>query len=236
MHRGGRPDAAAEGGSVGGGGSLRMEKPVRGGGAREQARLRSMTGISRPMKCFLAAMPERILGYSLSELTGGLAQWEKLVHAEDRGGISRRVHAEVLATQKPFNLEYRVRHRDGSSRHFLDKGHPLINSKGKISRALWVFRTDITARKRDEEDPADERRFWRGGYRNGWRSCNFANREMEAFLLFGFATILRAPLQSIRQVKAKLFCRKCGAKLDARGEEYLKRACESSTHAEPVAG
>ena len=167
---------------------------------------------------------ERILGYSLSELTGGLAQWEKLVHAEDREAF-RAECAEVLATQKPFNLEYRVRHRDGSLRHFLDKGHPLINSKGKIS-SIVGFRTDITARKRDEEKIRQMNSDLERRVSERTAELQFANREMEAFC-YSISHDLRAPLRSIRGY-SEIILQEYGAKLDARGEEYLKRACESS--------
>jgi PAS domain S-box-containing protein len=169
---------------------------------------------------------ERILGYALSELGGGLAQWEKLVHAEDRAAF-RAECAEVLATQKPFSLEYRVRHRDGSWRHFQDNGHPLLNSEGKIS-SIVGFRTDITARKRDEEKIRQMNSDLERRVSERTAELQFANREMEAFC-YSISHDLRAPLRSIRGY-SEIILQDYGAKLDTRGEEYLKRACESSAH------
>jgi len=169
---------------------------------------------------------ERILGYALPELSGGLAQWEKLVHAEDRAAF-RAECAEVLATQKPFNLEYRVRHRDGSWRHFQDNGHPLINAQGKIS-SIVGFRTDVTARKRDEEKIRQMNSDLERRVSERTAELQFANREMEAFC-YSISHDLRAPLRSIRGY-SEIILQDYGPKLDVRGEEYLKRACESSAH------
>src|SRR6185437_6187272 len=169
---------------------------------------------------------ERILGYTLAELTGGLTRWERLIHPEDIAAF-RAECAEVLGTQKPFNLEYRVRHRDGSWRYFHDHGHPLINSRGKISSVVG-FCTDITARKQDEEKIRQMNSDLERRVSERTAELQFANREMEAFC-YSISNDLRAPLRSIRGY-SEIILQDYGKKLDERGEEFLKRACESTGH------
>jgi PAS domain S-box-containing protein len=169
---------------------------------------------------------ERSLGYALSEMTGGLSQWEKLVHPEDLSSF-RAECARAVSSKKPFNLEYRVLHRDGSHLYIQDNGYPLIDSQGNIS-SIVGFRVDITERKRDEEkirqmnSELERRVFERTS------ELEFANKEMEAFC-YSISHDLRAPLRSIRGY-CEIILQDYGKKLDDRGEEYLNRACESAGH------
>jgi hypothetical protein len=169
---------------------------------------------------------ERSLGYALSEMTGGLAQWEKLVHPEDLPTF-RGECARVLTSRKPFNLEYRVLHRDGSHLYYQDNGYPLIDSQGAIS-SIVGFRVDITARKRDEEKIRQMNGELERRVSERTAELQFANNEMEAFC-YSISHDLRAPLRSIRGY-SEIVLDEYAAKLDSRGEEYLKRACDSAVH------
>jgi len=167
---------------------------------------------------------ERTLGYTLSEMTGGLPQWEKLVHPEDLP-VFRAECARAVASQKPFSLEYRVRHRDGSQVFFQDNGYPLINPDGQIS-SIVGFRMDITARKHDEEKIRHMNTELERRVQERTAQLQFANQEMEAFC-YSISHDLRAPLRSIRSF-SEIVLQEYGAKMEGRGEEYLKRACESA--------
>ena len=167
---------------------------------------------------------ERILGYGLAEMTGGLEQWEKLVHPEDLPAF-RAECGRVLATQKPFKLEYRVRHRNGDELFFQDNGYPLINSEGKIT-SIVGFRMDITARKRDEAEIRQLNNELESRVTERTAELEFANREMEAFC-YSISHDLRAPLRSIRGY-SEIILEDYGDKLDPQLVGYLQRACEST--------
>lgn len=168
---------------------------------------------------------ERILGYALSEMTGGLQQWEKLVHPEDLPAF-RAECARVLASQTPFKLEYRVFHRNGTELFFQDNGYPLINADGWISNIVG-FRVDITRRKRDEEQIRQMNSELERRVLERTAELQFANKEMEAFC-YSISHDLRAPLRSIRGY-SEILLQDCVDKLDGRGVDYLQRACESAT-------
>jgi hypothetical protein len=169
---------------------------------------------------------ERSLGYAFSDLTGGQKQWEKLVHPEDVHAF-RAECARAVAQKKPFSLEYRVLHRDGAPRFFQDDGYPLIDSEGNIS-SIVGFRVDVTARKRDEEKIRQMNSELERRVLERTSELEFANREMEAFC-YSISHDLRAPLRSIRGY-SEIILQEFGEKLNSRGEEYLKRACESAGH------
>ena len=169
---------------------------------------------------------ERSLGYAFSDLKGGQKQWEKLVHPEDVL-VFRAECARAVAEKKPFSLGYRVLHRDGTPRYFQDEGYPLIDSEGNIS-SIVGFRVDVTARKRDEEKIRQMNSELERRVLERTSELQFANKEMEAFC-YSISHDLRAPLRSIRGY-SEIILQEFGEKLDSRGEEYLKRACESAGH------
>ncbi len=169
---------------------------------------------------------ERSIGYSLAEMTGGITQWQSLVHPEDLQAFQTECDRAV-ASKKPLSLEYRVVHRDGMVRYLQDNGYPLIDSEGKVSSVVG-FRMDITSRKRDEERIRQMNSELERRVLERTAELEFANKEMEAFC-YSISHDLRAPLRSIRGY-SEIVLQEYGEKLDDRGEEYLKRACESAAH------
>jgi formate hydrogenlyase transcriptional activator len=71
--------------------------------------------------------------------------WARL-HDERRQGLSRSV---------PFEIEQRLRHKDGQYRWFLVRYHPLRDDQGRILR-WYATGTDIDERKRAEERTRNE--------------------------------------------------------------------------------
>lgn len=168
---------------------------------------------------------ERTLGYALSEMTGGLRQWEKLVHPEDLPAFQAECQ-RVVTSKRPFKLVYRVLHRDGGELVFQDNGYPLIHPAGHVTSIVGL-RMDITSRKRDEEkirlmnSELEQRVLERTA------ELQFANKEMEAFC-YSISHDLRAPLRSIRGY-SDIVLQEYGDKLDPRGQEYLQKACDSAS-------
>lgn len=89
---------------------------------------------------------ERVLGYTPAELsrTNSLDQ----VHPEDRQRIEQARHAASLDGHS-INLEYRMRHKDGSWRILESSGAAIRNEHGEVEKLVLVAR-DITARKQVE--------------------------------------------------------------------------------------
>jgi hypothetical protein len=169
---------------------------------------------------------ERSLGYSLAEMTGGHKQWEKLVHPEDLDAF-RQECARAVESKRPFSLEYRVLHRDGSELYIQDNGYPLLDSEGNIF-SIVGFRVDVTARRRDAEKIRQMNSELERRVSERTAELQYANKEMEAFC-YSISHDLRAPLRSIRGY-SEIILQEYGEKVEGRGAEYLKRACESAGH------
>lgn len=169
---------------------------------------------------------ERCVGYSLAEMSGGGKRWEEIIHPDDVHRF-RAERARAVALKGPFNLEYRVRHRDGTIRYLQDNGYPLIDASGKVT-SLVGFRVDVSARKCDEERVRQMNAELERRVIERTAELEFANKEMEAFC-YSISHDLRAPLRSIRGY-SEIVLHEFGAKLDQRGEDFLKRACESAGH------
>jgi len=93
---------------------------------------------------------ENVLGMTPDELSGGLAQWEELLHPEDRPrALALLAEAEKQAA--PHDVQHRLRHKDGSYRWVQDRGFFLSEAGGRPLRMLGMVQ-DITARKRAEEE------------------------------------------------------------------------------------
>jgi PAS domain S-box-containing protein len=78
----------------------------------------------------------------------------RFVHPEDLG----RVHDERrqgLSGSVPFEIEHRLRHKDGQYRWFVVRYHPLLDDQGLIVR-WYASGTDIDDRKRAEQRMRNE--------------------------------------------------------------------------------
>ena len=92
---------------------------------------------------------EAILGYSPESLSGGLDRWVELIHPEDRADFVAEVE-RIRSTKRAFDLEYRIRHRDGSDFTVRDEGRFFLDPDGTPARMVG-FVADITERRRMEE-------------------------------------------------------------------------------------
>jgi PAS domain S-box-containing protein len=100
----------------------------------------------------------RILGYSIEEMTGDLAHWVELIHPQDRNPFNREIE-QVLAKKKSFNLEYRIRRKDGIYMEVQDEGHFILDASGDIIQMVG-FIHDITERKAVEQKLEDSKKFF----------------------------------------------------------------------------
>ncbi|HEX6434807.1 MAG TPA: PAS domain-containing protein, partial [Gemmatimonadales bacterium] len=73
----------------------------------------------------------------------------ELIHPDDRSRIAEAYEAIVAGETDDRELEYRLRHRDGSYRTMLMRGVAVRDSTGKATRIIGS-RIDITARRRAE--------------------------------------------------------------------------------------
>lgn len=90
-----------------------------------------------------------MLGYREGSLTGA-AQWQSLLHPDDREGILIRLANHIEGLTPHFEAEYRIRAADGHYRWILSRGTVLRHASGKPHRMIMMD-NDIHARRLLEE-------------------------------------------------------------------------------------
>lgn len=99
---------------------------------------------------YVSANIDSICGYSAEELIDNAVKaYGQLIHPADSTQVSAEVTA-AIASNCPWELEYRILHRDGSCRWVAETGRAVRNERGELLY-LDGFITDITQRKRAEE-------------------------------------------------------------------------------------
>ncbi len=93
------------------------------------------------------------LGHADHEIDNGFVEWERRLHPDDREEVMRRLRAAAYhaAPGERFELEYRMRHRDGSYRWILSRGMLRSDASGAPTLLCGVH-LDITDRKRAEQE------------------------------------------------------------------------------------
>jgi PAS domain S-box-containing protein len=104
---------------------------------------------SNRMRFFNNMLPT-MTGYKVEEIEGSqVCSFESLIVPEDRADIMATVKNAIME-DKPFEVEYRLKHKDGRIRCFFERGRPIRGTDGKPLHIDGVI-LDITERKRAEE-------------------------------------------------------------------------------------
>ena len=92
---------------------------------------------------------KRQLGCEDWEIRNDVAAFYDRLHADDRAAVQAHVEAISAAPDLPFELEFRMRHRDGSYRWILSRAKAERDDSGRVLR-LTGAHIDITERKQAE--------------------------------------------------------------------------------------
>jgi hypothetical protein len=93
---------------------------------------------------------QRITGYACEELLGQDSASAKLIHPEDWAS-AKQFWTEMLATNQPASMEYRVVNAQGEVRWFCDRAQPIWDDAAeRVVRVLGAVE-DITDRKQAEQ-------------------------------------------------------------------------------------
>ncbi|MBK4738886.1 PAS domain S-box protein [Noviherbaspirillum pedocola] len=93
----------------------------------------------------LAPQMAALLGYPAEHMVLPAAQWKSLVLHEDRGALDAAIRIAVKNAER-VDIEYRVRHRDGTIRWLYSRGAAVRSDGGSVIR-LRGAALDITERK-----------------------------------------------------------------------------------------
>ena len=90
-----------------------------------------------------------MIGYEDHEVPHDFAEWETRLHPDDRERALAALRSCVNGTADGYEVEYRLRHKDGSYVWILDRGVAVRNAAGVVCRMAGSH-TDITERRRME--------------------------------------------------------------------------------------
>lgn len=92
---------------------------------------------------------KEILGYTDGELPNRLEEWKSRIHPDDLDRVDEATTLCREGSALHFELEYRMKHRDGAWRWLLVRGVGVQDAEGCATRMAGT-QTDITDRKESE--------------------------------------------------------------------------------------
>jgi PAS domain S-box-containing protein len=96
--------------------------------------------------CFFSPRWKSMLGYGEGEIAGHVDSWRELIHPEEREHVEALVAAHLRGESPAYEIEHRLRHRDGSYRWILARGTAVRDATGRTIRMVGSH-TDMTERK-----------------------------------------------------------------------------------------
>lgn len=92
-----------------------------------------------------------LLGLHPDALGDAPQHWLQRLHADDRASFERNLEQRLAACNPaPYEVNYRLRHRDGSYRWIQSRGRLLLDEHGQAERLIGTA-SDITQRRQDED-------------------------------------------------------------------------------------
>ncbi len=93
---------------------------------------------------------KKILGYSAGELPDTLDTWHELIHPDDSAAAPDKIGKKLTVGTRPFNVEFRMRHRQGRWVWVQCVGLQMLSASGELERVIGLH-LDVTERKEIEE-------------------------------------------------------------------------------------
>ncbi len=93
---------------------------------------------------------KRLLGYQDHEIAETIGEWRLRLHPDDTDRVLEMSRAVIEGKTDAYEIEYRLRHKDGSYHWVLDRATTRRDASGQVSRLAGSM-TDITERKLTEE-------------------------------------------------------------------------------------
>ena len=93
---------------------------------------------------------KEIIGFGPEELRHDVTEWTSRIHPEDSDRVLAENRRCINGEVPVFQVEYRLRHKDGSYRWIFGRGAALVGASGRVLRMAGAH-TDITPRNQTEE-------------------------------------------------------------------------------------
>lgn len=173
-----------------------------------------------------------MLGYEVGELVADWDSWRSLMHPEDLGRTEEYLRVLLESDDETYELESRLRHKNGSYVVVHSRGMVIRNGEGKAIQISGA-NTDITKRRSLEEALLQKQNELMSAnelldqrVRERTTELEAAVREQEAFS-YSVSHDLRAPLRHIN-CYSNMLAEDYAAMLPEGAGEYLARICASS--------
>jgi PAS domain S-box-containing protein len=99
---------------------------------------------------YFSPRAKALLGYADDEIGHAVAEWRARIHPDDLRHALRQLRAYVEGGVERFEVEHRMRHRDGSWRWVLARAVIVRHASGKPDRLIGLY-SDISPRKRVQQ-------------------------------------------------------------------------------------
>lgn len=176
-------------------------------------------------KVFLSPRWKEMLGYRDEELPNAFSTWRNLLHEDDRAESEAAVGRFVSGEEEDFNIEFRLRHKDGTYREILSRAF-TVRRDGKAIRLVGTH-VDLTERKEAERRIQALNETLESKVQRRTRELQLANRELESFA-YTVSHDLSAPLRGIRGFSEALE-EDCSDELSDAARTYLGRIRKSAS-------
>ncbi len=100
---------------------------------------------------FFSGRWKKMLGYEDNELDNNFDTFSKLLHPDDREKTLEHLHRYLRSEESEYQIDFRMRHKDGSYKWILSRGYARRDENGNPYRMAGSH-TDITKRKQIEAD------------------------------------------------------------------------------------
>ena len=107
---------------------------------------------------------EDLTGYSADEFTSRQLHYDDIMLPEDRQ-MTREAVFTALRERRMYEVEHRIRHKDGSIRWIWARGHGVFAPDGSL-RFIEGLNLDMTSRKQAEEALRESEERFRGTFEN----------------------------------------------------------------------
>ena len=104
------------------------------------------------------------LGFKPGEFTHDGDSWIARIHPEDRSWLSQTVEKHRISSE-PIHYEYRIKHKDGSWRYWINNGLPVLNEDGRPVKWIGAC-VDITDRRKTEQALRESEERYRSLFTN----------------------------------------------------------------------
>jgi PAS domain S-box-containing protein len=94
---------------------------------------------------------KEMIGHADDEIPHEFAEWESRVHPDDLDRARAALRSCTDGGAKEYEVEYRLRHKDGSYVWVLDRGLAVCDESGRVTRMAGSH-TDISARKQKQSE------------------------------------------------------------------------------------